>query len=222
MASEETDRRWTSFTLSQILEKYHEFSHDLHCLFVDFQQPFDSINRVKIAPILTRLGILQKLIRLIKMTLNIKARVLIQGKLIGSFDIVSGVKQGNALSTLIFNLMLHSILKDVDPGATMATKSTQICASDDVAIIARNVEELKSIFMKMARSTDKIGLRVNVNKTKYLAKTKSEKLRDLVIGNYRFEAVSQFTNLGMIFTSNADNNCGAGEDPDAIMPVRNF
>lgn len=160
------------FALSQIFEKFHEFSRDLHCLFVDFRQAFDSIDRSKIAPILVELGVPPKLVRLVAMTLrSTKAKVLIQGRLTDPFDIVSGVKQDDALSTLVFNLMLHSVLREVDPGATIATKSAQICAyADDVAIIARNVEELKDVFLRMVKIADKLGLRVNTDKTKYLTK----------------------------------------------------
>lgn len=151
------------FILSQIFEEHHEYSYGLHNLFIDFRQAFDSINRAKITATLTKLGISQKLIRLIAMTLkNAKAKVLIREKLTETFDIVSGVKQGDALSTLVFNIMLHSILKEINTRATIATKLVQICAyADNVAIVARNLEELKNTFRKMSKIADKIGLRVN-------------------------------------------------------------
>ena len=47
------------FALSQIFEKFHEYSREVHCLFVDFRQAFDSIIRQKIAPTLINLGIPQ-------------------------------------------------------------------------------------------------------------------------------------------------------------------
>ncbi|XP_071577719.1 uncharacterized protein [Temnothorax nylanderi] len=90
------------FALSQIFEKFHEFSRDLHCLFVDFRQAFDSVDRSRIAPTLVELGIPPKLVRLIVMTLrSTRAKVLIQGRLTAPFEIVSGVKQGDTLSTLV-------------------------------------------------------------------------------------------------------------------------
>lgn len=127
------------------------------------------------------------------------------------------MKQGDALSTLVFNLMLHSVLREVDPGATIATKSVQICAyADDVAIIARNVEELKNIFLRMMKIADKIGLKVNADKMKYMAKTRSEKLRDLIIEDYRFEVVAQFTYLGMVFSSTTDTTVAVQERIKAV------
>lgn len=195
------------FTLSQIFEKFYEYSREVHCLIVDFKQAFDSIIRQKIAPTLMNLEIPQKLARLVAMTLrNTSARVLVQGKLTESFETISGVRQGDALSTLVFNLVLHSVLKEVAPGASIATKSAQICAyADDVTIIFSNVQELKNIFLEMELRTNKVGLRVNSDKTKYLAKTKLGRgTRDIAIGDYRFEAVSQFNYLGVTLSSSAD------------------
>jgi len=120
---------------------------------------------------------------------------------------ISGVRQRDAFSTLLFNLVLHSVLKEVVPEeASIVTKSIQICAyADDVTIISGNVQELKNIFLKMELLANKVGLRVNTDKTKYLAKTKSGRgTRDIVIGDYRFEAVSQFNYLGVILSSSAD------------------
>lgn len=136
---------------------------------------------------------------------NTKARVLVQGKVTDYFEIVSGVKQGDSLSSIMFNLMLHSILKEIAQGAIIPTKSVQISAyADDVAIIARNVDELRDVFQRMVRIADEIGLKVNADKTKYLAKIRYGKLKDLVIREYHFEAVPRFTYLGVVFSSSTD------------------
>jgi len=98
------------------------------------------------------------------------------------------VKQGDAFSIMVFNFMLYSVLKEVDPGASIATRSVQIFAyADDVAIISRSVQKLKITTLKMTKLTNKISLKINVSKTKYLTRTKSNrKARDLIIGDYNF------------------------------------
>lgn len=81
------------FALSQIFEKFYEYSREIHCLFVDFRQTFDSI-RQKIALTLINLAIPQKLARLVAMTLrNTSTRVLVQGKLTESFETIPGVRR---------------------------------------------------------------------------------------------------------------------------------
>ncbi|XP_055388265.1 uncharacterized protein LOC129616656 [Condylostylus longicornis] len=114
------------FILCQIFEKFFGYSIDMHCLFVDFKQAFDSINRSGIEQILQVNGIPKKLIKLTMMTLtNTVAKVLIQGELSNSFEMNSGVRRGDALSSLIFDLVLDSVVRDVDPGGTIFNKSVQ-------------------------------------------------------------------------------------------------
>jgi hypothetical protein len=54
----------------QNAEKFWEYNIDLHQLFIDFRQAYDSINRRKMYEILQEQGIPQKLIRLIHMTMT--------------------------------------------------------------------------------------------------------------------------------------------------------
>ncbi|XP_055371836.1 uncharacterized protein LOC129605867 [Condylostylus longicornis] len=202
------------FILSQIFEKFNEFSRDVHCLFIDFKQAFDSINREKIFGVMQRFGIPEKLIRLTCITLkDTSAQVLVQGKLTTPFPIESGVKQGYALSSLIFNLMLHYALKDIGTDKTIFTRSVQMCAyADDMVIIARNVRILKDTFLKLERNTNNIGLSINEQKTKYFVKARNLRgTQSLNIGNYKFESVPQIKYLGVIFSSSDDSTSAIKE-----------
>ena len=106
-----------------------------------------------------------------------------------AFKIEKGVKQGDALSTLVFNLILDYIVKDVDPSATIFTKSAQICGfADDLAILARNPTSLKEVFEALEAKAKFFGLKINEDKTKYLARLNtSRKAPDLIVGDYKFE-----------------------------------
>lgn len=60
------------------MEKYTEYNTDLHMLFVDFKQVFDSVDRSKIHEIFKELKIPRKFTRLILMTLkSTEAKMLI-------------------------------------------------------------------------------------------------------------------------------------------------
>jgi sorting nexin-29 len=68
--------------LRMILENACEHRVDIHQLYIDFKQAYDTINRTKLEEIMKEFGIPKKLVRLIKMTLmNTKSKVKIQRKL---------------------------------------------------------------------------------------------------------------------------------------------
>ena len=56
--------------MRQILEKCYEYNIEMHVLFIDFKQAFDSLDRQKTIQILLERRIPNKLVRLIKMTLQ--------------------------------------------------------------------------------------------------------------------------------------------------------
>jgi len=64
-----------------MMEKNWEHGLDLHMLFIDFEQAFDSVNRRKLSEAMEEVGIPQKLIKLIEMTLkDMKAAVKINNR----------------------------------------------------------------------------------------------------------------------------------------------
>lgn len=189
------------FAMRQCMEKCYEYNIDLHMLFIDFQQAFDSINRRKMLKALEGFGIPKKLIKLVNMTMEgSQAKAYIGGKTSEAFKITTGVRQGDSLSAVLFNLCLHEAMKELRLEGTIVHKSTQTYAyADDIVLMARNMDSLKEIFKILEQKSKNIGLRINERKTKYMKMSATEDRRwtqNVAFGQYNFENVKYFSYLG--------------------------
>ena len=83
-------------------------------LFIDFKKAYDSVRREVLYKILIEFGIARKLVRLIKMGLTeTYSRVRVGNNVSDGFPIRNGLKQGDALSPLLFNFALEYVIRRV-------------------------------------------------------------------------------------------------------------
>ena len=91
------------------------------------------------------------------------------------FQIGKGVHQGYTLSPCLFNLYAeyitrHAGLDEAQAGIKIAGKSiNNLRFSDDTTLMAESEEELKSLLMRMKEKSEKVGLKLNIQKTKIMA-----------------------------------------------------
>jgi hypothetical protein len=138
------------------------------------------------------------------------AHVKVNNQLSDSFRFNAGVKQGDGLSTTLFILALHRVVRNIDRG-TIFTKSSQICAyADDIAIMARYRNKLIQVFKELEQEATKTGLKINDTKTKYMIMQGTEGrrgIKNLQIGDRSFERVSDFTYLGNMIENSDSAKC---------------
>jgi hypothetical protein len=80
-----------------MMEKHYAHGLDLHVLFIDFTQAFDSVNREKLFEIMFEYRTSKKLIRLVQMSMTTTtANVKVGNNLGKEFEFNKGVKQGAA------------------------------------------------------------------------------------------------------------------------------
>ena len=82
--------------------------------------------------------------------------------------------------------------------------------ADDIVLIGKNKIEIRQLFVEIENIARKLGLHMNLGKTKYLIveqknSSKHNKIGQLTIKNYTFERVENFKYLGVILNEN--NNC---------------
>jgi len=179
----------------------------MHVSFIDFKQAFDFVDRQKIIQMLQELRIPNKLVRLIKTTIqNMEGSVKIGNLTSNPFLISSGVRHGDPLSATIFNLILDSVIKKLNLRRNVSLKPKQIVAyANDVALLARSLKALKKIFNELQNEATLVALNINEGKTKYM-QIKRMGVKDIThlkIDNFAFESVKNCNYLSSILK--ADN-----------------
>jgi len=180
------------FIVRQTFKKYHEYKIDLHNIFVDYLQAFDSINRNQVIDSLNEYNIPSKLIKLIALTLSGKsAMVKINNELIGKFDFQTAVKQGDPLAAPLSSIATDSVLKETELRGNICTRLRQGTAyADDILITARTTQAMIDTFVKLKNESLKYGLTVNVHKIKYLKYSRrQEQLKAINVENKEIEQV---------------------------------
>jgi len=147
-----------------------------------------------------------KLVRLVKLTLaNTNRKVKIQGKLSPSFETMIGLRQGDSLSTLLFNLCMEKIITNVgfNPSETIYDRTRQCLAyADDVMILGRSEEYIEKTLEEMSAVTQQIGLQTNNTKTKYMINRQvGNKVKESELRGKKYEKVESFKYLGTMITS---------------------
>jgi len=124
-------------------------------------------------------------------------------------QIGKGVHQGCILSPCLFTLYAEYIMRN--PGLDEAQAGIKITRrninnlryTDDTTLITESEEELKSLLMKVKEETEKVGLRLNIQKTKIMA---SGAITSREIDGETVETVSAFIFGGSKITADGDSS----------------
>ena len=104
-----------------------------------------------------------------------EATVRIRHGTIDWFQIGKGVFQGCILSPCLFNLYLtytmrNAGLDEAQAGIKIAGRNiNNLRYADDTTLMEESEEELKSLLMKVKEESEKVGLELNIQKTKIMA-----------------------------------------------------
>ena len=108
-------------------------------------------------------------------------------------QIGKGVHQCCILSPCLFNfyaeyIMRNAGLEEAQAGIKIARRNiNNLRYADDISLMAESEEELKSLLMKVKEASGKVGLKLNIQKTKIMA---SGPITSLQIDRERVETVS--------------------------------
>ena len=153
------------------------FIEFLHLLcFIDYAKAFDCVDHNKLWKILREMGIPDNLISTLRNLYAGQDGTVRTGH--GTTDWFQkrkGVCQGCILSPGLFNLyakciMRNTRLDEAQAGIKIAGRNiNNLRYADDTTLMAESEEELNSLLMKVKEESGKVGLKLNIQKTKIIA-----------------------------------------------------
>ena len=158
-----------------IIKKQREFQKNIEYCFIDSAKAFDCVDHHKLWKILQEMGIPDHLTCLLRNLFEGQEATVRTGH--GTTDWVQigkGIHQDCILSPCLFNLyadyiMRNSGLDKAQAGIKIVKRNTNnLRYADDTTILAES-KELKSLLMKVKEESKKVGLKLNIQKTKIMA-----------------------------------------------------
>ena len=182
------------------------FQKNIYFCFVDNAKAFDCVDHNKLWKILKEMGISDHLTCLLRnLYAGQEATVRTAHGTTDWFQTGKGVCQGCILSPCLLSLYAEYIMRTTGMDKAQAgikivgRNINNLSYTDDTTFIAESEEELKSLLMKVKEESEKVGLKLNIQKTKIMA---SGFITSWQINGETMEMVTEFIFGGL------QNHCG--------------
>ena len=159
-----------------IMENARQFQKNIYFCFIDYTKAFDHVDHNKLWKILKEMGIPEHPTCLLRnLYAGQEATVRTGHGTTDWFQIGKGGRQGCILSPCLFNLyaeyiMRNTGLEETQAGIKIAGRNiNNLRYADDTTLMAESEEELKSLLVKVKEEREKVGLKLNIQKTKIMA-----------------------------------------------------
>ena len=158
-----------------IMEKARDFQKNIYFCFLDYANAFDCVDHNTLWRILKEMGIPDHLTCLSRnLYAGQEATVRTGHGTTDWFQIGKGVRQGCISSPCLFNLyaeiiMSNAGLEEAQAGIKIARRNiNNLRYADDTTLMAEREEELKSLLMKVKEESEKVDLKLDIQKTKIM------------------------------------------------------
>ena len=185
---------------------------------LDAKKAFDSVEHSYIEKCLTHFG-LSGFIPIFRVLYSdLRSDILINGKVVTGYKIKRGVKQGDALSCILFIMCMEPLISNIEANGSIESIFSEklgdflpkayTYADDLNCTIKRTNEGLRAIFSEYARLTRLAGLELNADKTELMRFASDLVGRDFVaeeylveyLGrNYRIKTIKETKINGILF-----------------------
>ena len=159
-----------------ITEIARELQKKIYFCFINYAKAFDCVDHNKLWKILKVMGTADHLTCLLRnLCADQEATIKSRHETTDCFQIGKDVRQGRILSPCLFNLYAEYIkrnatLDEAQAGVKIAGRNiNNLRYADDTTLMAESEEELKSLLMKVKEESEKVGLKLNIQKPKIMA-----------------------------------------------------
>ena len=193
------------FTLAGILEKAWEFAYPVYMCFVDLEKAYDRVPREILWEVLREYGVRGTLLRAIQSLYNqSESCVRVLGSKSDSFPVGVGLRQGCALSPILFVIFMDRISRRSRGGEGIRLGELRVSSllfADDVVLMAPSVQDLQLSLDRFAAECTAAGMRISVSKSEAMVLSRKPVVCTVQVGNEALPQVKEFKYLGVLFTS---------------------
>ena len=158
------------------MEKAREFQKNIYFCFIDYAKVFDCVDHYKLWKVLQEMGIPDHLTCLLRnLYAGQEAAVRTGHGTTDWFQIGKGVHQDCILSPCLFKIyaeyiMRNAELEEAQAGIQIARRNiNNLRYADNTTLKTESEEKLKSLLMKLKEESEKVGLKLSIQKTNIMA-----------------------------------------------------
>ena len=194
------------FVLKQLLINHLNNRTHIFACFIDFKKAFDSIWHLGLLYKLQKNNISGKFYNIIQSVYqNAIGCVKLKAGLTNTFPVNRGIRQGDGLSPLLFNIYVNDIkchidLSQNDPPTLLTSPISCLLYADDLVLLSKSKNGLQIAINSVQTYCNNWKLEVNVSKSKVMIFNKSGKTitkHKFVINGQQLENISSYTYLGL-------------------------
>ena len=205
------------FTIQSIVKKYLTKNKKVYACYVDLKKAYDSVWREGLLHKLRKNGIDKKTVNIIdSMYKNTYTSIIYKNYLLDKIRVTKGLKQGDNLSPLLFNIYINDLPEKLAEGKSApvdvnGSKINCLMWADDIILLSESPEGLQNSLDNLNRYCTDWKLEINKKKTKVMIFNKSGrklKKQKFFLGKYLLQNVTQYKYLGFIISASGTYSHG--------------
>ena len=196
------------FSVRQLQEHHYEFGEDLLMAFLDIEKAYDSVCREKVWKAMENMGVEKGTVGRVKeMYCGSVSCVKVGGERTDWFRQMSGLKQGSALSPLLFIVVMDEVMTRI-AGKIGEDKMKAMVFADDLMVWGNKEEEIQEQLKAWEETVGEYGWKFNISKCEILLTTrkKDRPMSGITLGGGQLKKVESLKYLGSIVEENGRND----------------